>query len=119
MQIESRVFLVTGAGSGLGAAVARRLVADGGRVVVVDVNPAAGEATAAELGEAAHFVKTDVTCEADGRAAAMRSRNSSTIADAAGRRATAAAIEGKVLVQSSPLRVRSVTLPRSSRAWRR
>ena len=69
MQIESRVFLVTGAGSGLGAAVARRLVADGGRVVVVDVNPAAGEATAAELGEAAHFVKTDVTCEADGRAA--------------------------------------------------
>lgn len=72
MQIESRVFVVTGSGSGLGAAVARRLVAEGGRVVLVDVNAAAGEAMAAELGDAAVFQKTDVTSEAEGRAAIER-----------------------------------------------
>lgn len=69
MQIDSRVFLVTGGGSGLGAAVARRLTGDGGRVVLVDVNAAAGEAIAAELGDAARFIRTDVTSEADARAA--------------------------------------------------
>lgn len=72
MQIESRVFVVTGAGSGLGAAVARRLVADGGRVVLVDVNASAGEAVAEELGDAAVFQRTDVTSEADGKAAVAR-----------------------------------------------
>ena len=69
MRIEGRVFVVTGAGSGLGAAVARRLVEDGGRVVVADVNATAGTAVAAELGPAAVFVATDVTSEADGKAA--------------------------------------------------
>ena len=72
MQIESRVFVVTGSGSGLGAAVARRLVAEAGRVVLVDVNAAAGEAMAAELGDAAVFQKTDVTSEAEGKAAVER-----------------------------------------------
>jgi len=69
MRIEGRVFVVTGAGSGLGAAVARRLVAEGGRVVIADVNAEAGAAVAAELGEAARFQPTDVTSEADGEAA--------------------------------------------------
>jgi NAD(P)-dependent dehydrogenase (short-subunit alcohol dehydrogenase family) len=69
MRIEGRVFVVTGAGSGLGAAVARRLVAEGGRVVIADVNAAAGAAVVAELGEAARFQPTDVTSEADGEAA--------------------------------------------------
>lgn len=69
MQISTHVFVVTGAGSGLGAAVARRLVAEGGRVVIVDVNADAGEAIAAELGAAAIFRRTDVTSEADGAAA--------------------------------------------------
>jgi len=72
MQIASRVFLVTGAGSGLGAAVARRITADGGRVVIVDVNEVGGTAVAAELGDAATFVRTDVTSEADGQAAVAR-----------------------------------------------
>ncbi len=72
MQIESRVFLVTGGGSGLGAAVVRRLVAEGGRAVVVDVNQAAGDAIAAELGDAVSFIRTDVTSEADGQAAVAR-----------------------------------------------
>jgi NAD(P)-dependent dehydrogenase (short-subunit alcohol dehydrogenase family) len=72
MQISSRVFLVTGAGSGLGASVARRIVADGGRVVIVDVNEAGGAAVAAELGDAATFVRTDVTSEVEARAAVAR-----------------------------------------------
>lgn len=69
MQVKDKVFLVTGAGSGLGAAVARMAVAGGGKVVALDVNAAAGEALAAELGENARFVRTDVTSGADGEAA--------------------------------------------------
>ncbi|MFS8038583.1 3-hydroxyacyl-CoA dehydrogenase [Xanthobacter sp. AM11] len=74
MKIEGRVFLVTGAGSGLGAAVTRMLVAEGARVVGVDINAAAGEAIAAELGDAVRFQKADVTSEADGIAAVTLAR---------------------------------------------
>lgn len=69
MKIEGRVFLVTGAGSGLGAAVARMVVDNGGRVVLVDINADAGAAMAAELGDAARFQRADVSSEADGKAA--------------------------------------------------
>lgn len=69
MQISSHVFIVTGGGSGLGAAVARALVADGAKVVLCDVNVSAGVALAAELGNSARFIQTDVTSEADGKAA--------------------------------------------------
>jgi NAD(P)-dependent dehydrogenase (short-subunit alcohol dehydrogenase family) len=69
MQIKDHVFLVTGAGSGLGAAVATRFVAEGASVVLADINKAAGEAMAASLGERAGFIATDVTSEADGQAA--------------------------------------------------
>ncbi len=64
MQISKRTFLVTGGGSGLGAATARMLVAAGANVVLADVNPQPGEALAAELGAAARFARTDVTDEA-------------------------------------------------------
>jgi NAD(P)-dependent dehydrogenase (short-subunit alcohol dehydrogenase family) len=69
MQIKNRVFIVTGGGSGLGAAVARTLVADGAQIVVADISHAAGEAIAAELGDNLRFAPTDVTSEADGKAA--------------------------------------------------
>ena len=69
MNIEGRVFLITGAGSGLGAATARMLVGNGGRAVLLDVNTKAGAALADELGEAARFQRTDVTSAAEGRAA--------------------------------------------------
>ena len=69
MQIENRVFLVTGAGSGLGAAVARMAVGAGARAVLLDVNAEAGAAMAAELGAAARFVRTDVTSGPEGEAA--------------------------------------------------
>ncbi|UFM63983.1 SDR family NAD(P)-dependent oxidoreductase [Paracoccus sp. MA] len=69
MQIENRVFLVTGAGSGLGAAVARMAVGAGARAVLLDVNADSGAAMAAELGAAARFVRTDVTSGPEGEAA--------------------------------------------------
>ncbi|MBF3129136.1 SDR family NAD(P)-dependent oxidoreductase, partial [Pseudomonas aeruginosa] len=50
MRIENRVFLVTGGSSGLGAATAKMLVEQGGKVVLADINAEAGAAKAAELG---------------------------------------------------------------------
>ncbi len=64
MQIDNKVFLVTGAGSGLGAATARMLIGAGAKVVLADLNVQAGEALASELGDAALFVETDVASEA-------------------------------------------------------
>ncbi|WP_449045551.1 SDR family NAD(P)-dependent oxidoreductase [Paracoccus versutus] len=69
MQIENGVFVITGAGSGLGAAVARMAVGAGARAVLLDVNAEAGAAMAAELGAAARFVRTDVTSGPEGEAA--------------------------------------------------
>ena len=69
MQINGSVFVVTGAGSGLGAETASNLVSAGGKVVIVDIDAAAGEAQAAQLGASARFVKTDVTDEASATAA--------------------------------------------------
>jgi NAD(P)-dependent dehydrogenase (short-subunit alcohol dehydrogenase family) len=63
MQINNHTFLVSGGSSGLGAACVRRLVANGAHVVVADINQAAGEALAAELGERTRFVATDVSSE--------------------------------------------------------
>ena len=64
MQLKDKVFLVTGGGSGLGAATATALIEAGAKVVLADVNRAAGEKLAAELGGNALFVETDVTGEA-------------------------------------------------------
>ena len=69
MQIQNHVFLVTGGGSGLGAASARLLAAQGAKVVLADVNEAAGKDLAGLLGSAARFVKADVTDEASTQAA--------------------------------------------------
>jgi NAD(P)-dependent dehydrogenase (short-subunit alcohol dehydrogenase family) len=68
MQIQNHVFLVTGGGSGLGAATATMLAANGGKVVLADVSDA-GEAVAKGLGTGARFIKTDVTDEASTQAA--------------------------------------------------
>ena len=67
MQIASNVFIITGGASGLGAAPARMIVDNGGKVVLADVQVEAGEKLAAELH--GKFVKCDVTSEADGKAA--------------------------------------------------
>ena len=64
MQITNKVFLVTGAGSGLGAATASALVEAGAKVVLVDLNRQAGEKMVADLGVNTRFVETDVANEA-------------------------------------------------------
>jgi NAD(P)-dependent dehydrogenase (short-subunit alcohol dehydrogenase family) len=69
VEIQGRTFLVSGGGSGLGAATARMLAEAGAHVLIADVNRAAGEAVAAELGERARFAATDVTDEASVQAA--------------------------------------------------
>lgn len=63
MQIKDKVFLVTGAGSGLGAATATALSDAGARVVLADLNRVAGDALAASLGDGVCFVETDVASE--------------------------------------------------------
>ncbi len=65
MQIPGKTFVISGGGSGLGAATARRIVRHGGNVVLFDLNPKTGEATATELGAQARFVAGDVANEAD------------------------------------------------------
>jgi NAD(P)-dependent dehydrogenase (short-subunit alcohol dehydrogenase family) len=69
MNIENHVFVITGAGSGLGAAVARMVVELGGKALLVDVNAPAGAGMAHQLGAAARFQAADVTSEIDGQAA--------------------------------------------------
>jgi len=61
MEIRGKTFIVTGSGSGLGAATATMLVENGGRVVIAEINAETGSQTAVALGEQARFVKTDVT----------------------------------------------------------
>jgi NAD(P)-dependent dehydrogenase (short-subunit alcohol dehydrogenase family) len=63
MQIQLTRAIITGGASGLGQAVAEDIVAGGGRVALLDVNKAAGEALAARLGDHATFIETDVTSE--------------------------------------------------------
>ena len=61
MDIATSVALVTGGASGLGLATARRLVDEGGKVVIVDLPGSDGASVAADLGAAATFVPADVT----------------------------------------------------------
>lgn len=62
-RFHGRTLLVTGGGSGIGAAVARRFDEEGGRVAVVDLDLIAAEAVAAELG-CGLAIEADVTDEA-------------------------------------------------------
>ena len=68
MRFEGRTALITGGGSGIGAATSRRLAAEGARVVVADVNAAAARDVAAEIDGLA--VAMDVADAASVRAAA-------------------------------------------------
>ncbi len=66
-RFENRICIVTGGASGIGAATGRRLAAEGGTVIVADLQAAAGESLAAELGGNAFFQRLDVTDESDWR----------------------------------------------------
>jgi glucose 1-dehydrogenase len=63
--LDGRVAIVTGAGQGIGRAIARHLVAEGATVVVAELDPQTGQAAADALGEGAIFFQTDVTRKAD------------------------------------------------------
>ncbi|HEU4602723.1 MAG TPA: 3-hydroxyacyl-CoA dehydrogenase [Steroidobacteraceae bacterium] len=63
MQLSDIKAVITGGASGLGHAVAQKLVAHGAQVALLDVNEEHGEAAARELGRFAHFVRVDVTDE--------------------------------------------------------
>ena len=66
MDIQGKVFIVTGGASGLGEGTARLLAANGAKVVIADMQAEKGQAVAQEIGGA--FVKCDVSNEDDGRA---------------------------------------------------
>ncbi len=71
MDLASAKAVITGGASGLGLATAERVLAAGGQVVLLDVNAEQGVAKAAELGDRALFVRTDVSNE-DAVKAAIR-----------------------------------------------
>jgi NAD(P)-dependent dehydrogenase (short-subunit alcohol dehydrogenase family) len=63
MDLSNAVAVISGGASGLGKAVADRVVAAGGCAVMLDVNGELGNQVSAELGERALFITTDVTSE--------------------------------------------------------
>ena len=69
MRLSGKTALVTGGASGLGEAIAQRYVAEGARVIIADIDLVAGQALAQSLGQAASFVKLDVSLAADWAAA--------------------------------------------------
>lgn len=69
MKLRDRTAFVTGGASGLGHAVAQRLLGEGGRVAIADLPGSDGEKLTADLGKGALFVPVDVTEEDEVRRA--------------------------------------------------
>lgn len=61
MKVEGSVALITGGVSGLGFGAASRIVAQGGRVVMMDINEELGKAAQSDLGDPARFIVCDVS----------------------------------------------------------
>jgi len=64
-RIAGKVAIVTGGGSGIGRATAKKLGAEGGTVVVTDLNADAGQGAVDEIGDKAFFLSHNVTEESD------------------------------------------------------
>lgn len=65
MELKGKTAVVTGGASGLGRATVEYFVAGGANAIIIDLNDEMGNALATELGDAATYVKTDVTSEDD------------------------------------------------------
>jgi NAD(P)-dependent dehydrogenase (short-subunit alcohol dehydrogenase family) len=79
MKLEGKTALITGAGKGIGRAIALRFAGEGASVVIAEIDEAAGRAVAEEItsaGRKALFVKTDVTQEEQVKAAIDRAVDS-------------------------------------------
>lgn len=74
MQLDQVKAAITGGASGLGFAVAQRLIQEGARVALLDVQDEKGAAAVAELGERARYFRTDVTHE-DGVSGSLTAAN--------------------------------------------
>jgi NAD(P)-dependent dehydrogenase (short-subunit alcohol dehydrogenase family) len=74
MKIADACAVVSGGASGLGRAVAERVLAEGGRCTLLDINEEQGARATEALGKRAHFVRTDVADEASVNAAVDRAR---------------------------------------------
>jgi NAD(P)-dependent dehydrogenase (short-subunit alcohol dehydrogenase family) len=64
-RLEGKAAAITGGASGIGAGTVRRFVEEGAHVVIADLDEDKGTALAAELGDAAAFLRTDVSKEED------------------------------------------------------
>ena len=74
-RLEGWVTFVTGAGQGIGRAIALRLASEGARVAVTDLNESTAQSTAAEIGEGAIGLKMDVTDPTAVRAAVEKTES--------------------------------------------
>lgn len=64
-RLASKVAIVTGGGSGFGAAISKRFAEEGCKVIVADLDPVGGEQVANYHAHSMHFVKMNVAQEAD------------------------------------------------------
>jgi NAD(P)-dependent dehydrogenase (short-subunit alcohol dehydrogenase family) len=66
-RLAGKRIIITGAVNNIGREAAQQFITEGARVVVADIDAAAGRRTADELGSGAHFIKADVTKEEEVR----------------------------------------------------